>query len=96
MNEIPEHAVAIKRLRKERGWSAAALSERIGVLSRESIANIETGRRTYLTVDELLVFASAFGVTVDQIVPSLRPHIPGGDEIARMQHAIEAAKAALS
>lgn len=57
----------VRRLRTERGWSAATLSSAISDLgvpmTRSLLANIEAGRRGYISVDELMAFAVALEVT---------------------------------
>lgn len=58
------------------GWSARQLAERCAdlggaVLNRPTIANIEAGRRGYVSVEELLTLAKALDVTpLDLLIPS--------------------------
>lgn len=65
----------VKELRGRRGWSAADLEgrcERAGApeLKRTVIANLETGRRGYVTVRELLALAYVLDVApVHLLVP---------------------------
>jgi transcriptional regulator with XRE-family HTH domain len=65
----------VKELRQKRGWSAAALADECAelgmpALNRSVIANLESGRRTYVSTDELLVFAYALDVApVHLMVP---------------------------
>jgi transcriptional regulator with XRE-family HTH domain len=64
----------VKDLRKRRGWSAQRLGEemtRVGVAwDRSIVANFENGRRSYVTVEELLALAYVFSVApVHMIVP---------------------------
>ena len=57
----------MRRLRKEQGMSAQKLSDRTGELgqtvSRTTVADIENGRRKYVTVAELLLLAAALNTT---------------------------------
>lgn len=57
----------IKNIRTQRGWSARVLAEHcaaVGMpgLNRPTIANIEAGRRGYVSVDELCAFGAALNV----------------------------------
>ena len=62
----------VRQMRKERGWSAQRLVDLLAdaefSIGRSTIANIETGRRDHLTVDELCALAAVFGVSVDHLV----------------------------
>ncbi len=71
--EVPELGPAsqgvawnMRRLRDRRGWTAHELAARClaagGSLPRSVIANIETGRRAVIGVDELAVLGAVFGV----------------------------------
>jgi transcriptional regulator with XRE-family HTH domain len=64
--------LTVKRLRGDRGWSAAELAERLtaaGVpTSRTTVSDIETGRRSFVTLDELLALARVLEVEFDTIV----------------------------
>ncbi len=65
----------IKVLRAERGWSQAALAEKVGV-SRNSINSIENGRfdpSLPLAFD----IADAFAVAIEQVF--LRSTVPDGE-----------------
>lgn len=68
-------AGAIRRFRKERGWTTHQLADelrtRAGVdISRSTIAKMESGERTAFTVPDLLAFAYALGVPpVSLVVP---------------------------
>jgi transcriptional regulator with XRE-family HTH domain len=58
---------AVRRLRRERDWSAQRLADecaQLGALSltRGTIAKIESGVRKTVTTDELVDLAKAFGV----------------------------------
>lgn len=57
----------IRALRVARGWSAVELESRcaatgIATVPRSVIANLENGRRSMVTVDELAALADVFGV----------------------------------
>lgn len=67
--QTPAAVVAsrVKELRKDKGWSAADLvakCEARGLtgLTRSIVANLESGRRAYVTVEELFTFATVFDV----------------------------------
>src|SRR5437899_1355429 len=68
-------AARVQELRRKRGWSAEALAEECAdlgmpALNRSVIANIESGRRTYVSVEELLTLAYALDVApVHLLVP---------------------------
>jgi transcriptional regulator with XRE-family HTH domain len=67
-------AQRVKEVRRLHGWSASRLAEemaRVGVAwDRSIVANLENGRRPYVTVEELLTLAAALGVhPVDLVVP---------------------------
>ena len=68
--QTPNQRVAqrVRELRDARGWSARALSEELEraghpQLNRSTVASIESGRRSYVTVDELFAFAEVLGTT---------------------------------
>ncbi len=73
----PVQALArrVREVRTARGWSAQELAQRCAALGmpaldRSTIANIESGRRQRVGVDELLVLALALGVApVHLLVP---------------------------
>jgi len=73
----PVQALArrVREVRTVRGWSAQELAQRcdalgMPALDRSTIANIESGRRQRVGVDELLVLALALGVApVHLLVP---------------------------
>jgi transcriptional regulator with XRE-family HTH domain len=56
----------IKQLRNKRGWSAQRLGEemaRVGIpWNRSIVVNIEQGRRSYITVEELVALGRVLGV----------------------------------
>lgn len=56
-------ASAIRARREERGLSASALADGTGgVITRDTIANLESGRKRVLDIAELIVLAKALGV----------------------------------
>lgn len=71
---LSQAAIAsIAHIRRERGLSGAQLADRMSDLgftemTRSVIANVETGRREYLTVDELGAFAIALNVSLIQLL----------------------------
>lgn len=60
-------AAEIRRLRKEQGLSAQKVADRTSELgqtvSRTTVADIENGRRKYISVVELLLLAAALNTT---------------------------------
>jgi transcriptional regulator with XRE-family HTH domain len=64
----PHRVIArrIKEVRTRRGWSAHRLAEEMRALGvswdRSIVANFESGRRKYVTVEELLALAYALSV----------------------------------
>lgn len=74
----PDSAVrgTVAKLRKRQGWTAEDLAKecaQLGMpaLNRSVIANIESGRRKYVTVDELCCLAYALDVApVHLLVPT--------------------------
>lgn len=93
MTQTPSQVVArqVKRLRGERGLSAQRLAERcadLGMpeLNRSVLANLENGRRPFVTLDELYVLALAlnappvallfhFPTAEVQVAPGTRPEL---------------------
>lgn len=73
----PTQTVAerIKGLRQRRGWTAAELADRcadkgLNGFNRSVLANLESGRRKYVSVDELLTLAYVLDVApVHLLVP---------------------------
>ena len=61
----------IRRRRDGVGMSQSALGSRIG-LSRASVTNIELGRQA-VSVHHLYEIADAFGVSVSDLLPEVRP-----------------------
>jgi transcriptional regulator with XRE-family HTH domain len=54
----------MKALRAQRGWSAQALADRLPVdmlFGRAVIANLETGRRRDISLEEIAALAAVFG-----------------------------------
>jgi transcriptional regulator with XRE-family HTH domain len=76
-------ALQVRAARKRRKWSAKQVADRcaeVGMdsLDRTTIANIETGRRQRIGVDEMLVLAYVLAVPpLDLLVP-----LSGADEVA--------------
>lgn len=78
-----EHAqrvgAAVQRFRKTEGVSAQSLSDRteeLGLkMTRQAIADLENGRRRYVTTAELLILAAALNVPP---VVLLYPNLPDG------------------
>lgn len=64
-------AANMRRHRQARSWSAARLAEemtKVGVpFDKTVVANLEHGRRRFVTIDEAYALADLFGVTVDQL-----------------------------
>lgn len=56
----------MRTIRNARGWSASELATRIAIagcaMGRSVIANLESGRRAVVTVDELAALGVAFDV----------------------------------
>jgi len=68
-DECVERVIArVRELRNAHGYSAEDFATHCRArgldISRNTIANIETGRRSDLTLREVLVFADVFGVSV--------------------------------
>lgn len=65
-------AEEIRRLRKQQGLSAQKVADRTGELgqtvSRTTVADIENGRRKYISVAELLLLAAALNTTPAALV----------------------------
>ena len=73
------HALARQRLialRRHHGWSQEALSAHLGFNDRQTLSEIECGRRA-LAPEELVRAADAFGVSLDHFTDPLKP---GPDE----------------
>jgi transcriptional regulator with XRE-family HTH domain len=63
----------VRRLRRQREWSGEELADRcteagLREFSRSVIANAETGRRRFVTVEELLVLAAVLEVSVENLL----------------------------
>ena len=69
-------ATRMKELRQRRGWTAADLADRCAALgmpelNRSVIANIESHRRKYVSVDECLTLAYALDVApIHLLIPT--------------------------
>jgi len=66
-------AQRVRELRDARGWSARALADQLAdigfpQLNRSTVASIESGRRSYVTVDEVLAFAVVFHVSPNALI----------------------------
>lgn len=72
----PVIGARVAALRRERGWSAQHLADRcteLGyTLPRSTVANIESGRKRDIPVQEVVVFAAALGVAPGDLAPALR------------------------
>ena len=64
--EILEVGVQIKKYRNELGLSQEKLAEKVYV-SRQTVSNWETGKN-YPDIHSLLLLASLFGVSLDQLI----------------------------
>ena len=64
-------ASAVRATREKRGLSASALADATeGVITRDTIANLESGRKRVIDVGEVVVLAKALGVSpLSQIYP---------------------------
>ncbi|MDO3096798.1 helix-turn-helix domain-containing protein [Mycobacteroides abscessus] len=61
--------VRVRTLRKQRGWSAQKLSDETGgSVTRCVIADLELGRKKDLSLTAGAAIASAFGMSVDQLI----------------------------
>lgn len=57
-------ASAVRATREKRGLSASALADATeGVITRDTIANLESGRKRVIDVGEVVVLAKALGVS---------------------------------
>lgn len=61
----------IRQLRGQRSWSARELAEQCEhpLLTRGTIAKIESGQRTFVTYAELDALAAAFGLSRSDLLP---------------------------
>jgi transcriptional regulator with XRE-family HTH domain len=82
---IPGHptsviAARVRALRKDRGWSAERLADamrEVGVpFDKTVVANLETGRRRFVTVQELLALAVVLGVAPTHLLVPLDDETP--------------------
>lgn len=75
----------VRELRALHGWSAATLATKCAdvgapTLNRSVIANLESGRRDYVTIDEVLALAVALDVA------PLHLMVPTDDLVTHRQH----------
>ena len=84
----------MRRLRKERGLSGEDLAGLTGgVMTRNIIANLETGR-TAMTVEVLVLLTGLLGVSAYELVPELDPERSERD--VELQRVFDELKGALS
>jgi transcriptional regulator with XRE-family HTH domain len=57
----------IKELRKKAGWSQQKLAEKTG-LSYSVVTKIEQGTAKQPTIQTMIKFADAFGISLDELV----------------------------
>lgn len=60
-------AANVKALRMQRGWTQDQLADRMGHKSPQTVWSAEVGRRR-ITVNDLVDFAAAFGVTPESLM----------------------------
>ena len=57
----------IRRLRMERDWSTAAMARKVSAAgldtNSQNVRDLESGRRREVSVDMLLAYAGAFGIS---------------------------------
>lgn len=58
----------IRAIRQAKGMSAQQLADASGCLSRSAIANLESGRRDTLTLDEAAALCDALGVDLRVVI----------------------------
>jgi transcriptional regulator with XRE-family HTH domain len=59
----------LKTLRKQRGWTQVYMAEHVGI-DRSFISDLENGKKE-ICIRNLEVLATAFGVTVSQLLSRL-------------------------
>jgi len=64
----------VKKLREQRGWTQQELAGRAG-LTNDTISNYERGRRTDPPVSVVWAVASAFGVSVEELLAEPEPEV---------------------
>jgi len=67
----------LRSRRRQLNWSQEKLAQQVR-LSRATLANIETGRQRIL-VHQLYTFASALGVTPEELLPNVQRRSPTAD-----------------
>ena len=81
-------AEKVRALRKERRLSGTALCERMrehGITSwaHATVSKLETGRRAFVTLDELHALAKALDVPIARLLPNDPDEQPPLDDILR-------------
>lgn len=73
MTTTETFAAALRAARKSRGMSAQAVADataRLGhPVPRNTISNVETGRRSAIDLDDAMALAAAVGVTLTDLLP---------------------------
>ncbi|UFS59509.1 helix-turn-helix domain-containing protein [Subtercola endophyticus] len=85
----PNVGARIKEARKVLGMSAEALADKTGS-SRSVIANIENGRKSEITVSELVRFAIALECSALYLAPELDPVVPHGRDVRDLMSRLSA------
>ncbi|MEU0979005.1 helix-turn-helix transcriptional regulator [Streptomyces griseus] len=67
MTPVERVAANVKLLRTRRGWTQIQLAAEMGQKFSQVVATTENGKRR-ITVDDLVDFANAFGVTTDRMM----------------------------
>lgn len=87
----------VRLLRTVRGWSARQLAERCQATgmnwNRDIVSNLETGRRTLVTVDEVAALAEVFGVHFYDLVeidPPAPDHINAVQAVRQIADTLKA------
>jgi transcriptional regulator with XRE-family HTH domain len=65
----------VRRMRKRRGWSAEHLAELVTAtgepIHRSTLAGMEIGKTKHVSVDQLVAFATVFGVPIETFLQRL-------------------------
>ncbi|MFJ6316101.1 helix-turn-helix domain-containing protein [Streptomyces californicus] len=67
LTAVERVAANVKLLRTRRGWTQDQLADRAGHNSPQAVLTTESGRRR-ITVNDLVDYAAAFGVTPEQLM----------------------------